>query len=225
MSFGKKTQNKQKIERRCNCTASKKQFIYTNLLWITEQESCSLPLLRIFLPGWSAFRGMLTWNIATKSSCLRPGPQASESLMPPEAKALQEDGVCTSFASDSPYTSLWGRREGNPAACRDSTAAAADVKRPWQLRDCLVWMEALSIQNVPNEGDRHANVPQMQYQRELVILQTLLILPQDTKWKAYSCKMEITLLIPPGWGTREIPHTEEWSFSSLKTSLKDQKLK
>lgn len=73
------------------------------------------------------------------------------------------------------------RREGNPSVCRDITAAVADVKRPWQLRDCLMWMEALSIQHVPNEGDGHANVPQMLYQRELEILQTLLILPQDTK--------------------------------------------
>lgn len=118
-----------------------------------------------------------------------------------------------------------GRRKGNPAVWWDITAAVADVKRPWQLRDCLVGMEAMSIQHVPNDGDGHANVPQMLYQRELEILQTLLILPQDTKWKAHYCKMEITLLIPPGWGRREILHTEEWSFSFPKTTLKDQGLK
>lgn len=166
---------------------------------------------------------MLTWNIATKPSCLRP----QKSLMPPETKTLQEDCVCTSFTSDSPYNSLWDgerSREGNPA-WGDITAALADVKRPWQLRDCLMWMEALSIQHAPNKGDGHANVPQMLYQRELEMLQTLLIIPQDTKWKACCCRMEVTLQIPPGWGRREIPHTEEWSFSSPKTSLKDQKLK
>lgn len=54
---------------------------------------------------------MLTWNVATKSSCLGPGSQASKSSMPPEAKALQEDRVCISFTSDSPYKSLWGGGE------------------------------------------------------------------------------------------------------------------
>lgn len=73
------------------------------------------------------------------------------------------------------------RREGDPSARWDITAAVADVKRPWQLRDRLMWMEALSIQHVPNEGDGHSNIPQMLYQRELEMLQTLLILPQDTE--------------------------------------------
>lgn len=54
---------------------------------------------------------MLTWNIATKFSCLGSGPQAPKSLMPPEAKTLQEDRVCISFTSDSPYNSLWGGGE------------------------------------------------------------------------------------------------------------------
>lgn len=53
---------------------------------------------------------MLTWNIATKSSCLRPAPQASV-INASRGKALQEDRVCISFTSDSPYDSLWGRGE------------------------------------------------------------------------------------------------------------------
>lgn len=62
---------------------------------------------------------MLTWNTATKSSRLRPGPQASKSLMPPEAKTLQEDCVCTSFTSDSPYNLLWGQGgEEKGKSCR-----------------------------------------------------------------------------------------------------------
>lgn len=152
---------------------------------------------------------MLTWNTATKSSCLKPGPQAPKVINASRGKDSPGRSCLYQLHFRQPLQLAVGtetRREGNPSLCRDITAAVADVKRPWQLRDCLMWMEALSIQHVPNEGDGHARVPQMLYQRELEILQTLLILPQDTKWKAPCCKMEITLLIPPGWGRREILH-------------------
>lgn len=77
------------------------------------EESFSLSPLRIFLSRPSAFGGMLTWNIATKSSCLESGPEALKSLMPPEVKTLQKDHTCISFASDSPCNSAWGTgREG-----------------------------------------------------------------------------------------------------------------
>lgn len=144
--------------------------------------------------------------------------------MPPEAKILHKDGICISFASDSPCNSAWGTgREGESGKVllhMGISQLLLQMQRHWELKDCPMWRQAFSIQHVPKEGDEQSNVPKMLYQRDLEILQTLLILPQVAKRKAHFCKIEITFLIPPGWGRKEILHTEYGSFSSPKTSAK-----